>query len=113
MSDERSSLISVSYIFKSHASSLISRYLIDTGRHLLYKQAFLLSFADKAGEEGEAVIVGPWGARRGLWRNIRRGWRRPRKQRQHSRVIIGGTLSSVTEVKLIISCAWLLPSIQR
>lgn len=48
-------------------------YLIDAGRHLLYKQALLLSFADQAGEEGEAVVVGPGWARRGLRRNIRRG----------------------------------------
>lgn len=67
-------------------------YLIDAGRHLLYKQALLLSLADQAGEEGEAVIVGPGGARRGLWRNIRRGWGRPRKYRDTGWMIIGCTL---------------------
>lgn len=52
---------------------LMLLYLVDAGRHLLYKQPFLLSLADKAGEEGETVVVGTWGAGRGLWGNIRRG----------------------------------------
>lgn len=55
----------------------MSLYLIYAGRHLLYKKALLLSLADQAGEEGEAIVVGPGGARRGLRRNIRRGRGRP------------------------------------
>lgn len=59
----------------------MSLYLIDAGRHLLYEQALLLSLTHQAGEEGEAVVVGPGGARRGLWRNIGRGRGRPEKYR--------------------------------
>lgn len=64
-----------------HTGSLMPLYLIDAGRHLLYKQALLLSLADQAGEEGESVVVGPGRARRGLWGNIRRGRGRPGKYR--------------------------------
>lgn len=46
---------------------LATPYLIDAGRHLLHKQALLLSLAHQAGEEGEAVVVGPGGSGRGLW----------------------------------------------
>lgn len=52
-------------------------YLIDADGHFLYKQALLLSLADQTGEESETVIVGSWGAWRGLWGNIRRRWSRP------------------------------------
>lgn len=41
-------------------------HLVDAGRHLLHKQAFLLSLAHQAGEEGETVVVGPGGAGRRL-----------------------------------------------
>lgn len=51
------------YSLQVDTESLTPFYLIDAGRHLLYKQALFLSFADKAGEEGEAVVVGPGGAR--------------------------------------------------
>lgn len=64
-------------------------YLIDAGGHLLYKQALLLSLADQAGEEGEAVVVGSRGARRGLWRNIRRGRGRPGEHRATGKMIRG------------------------
>lgn len=57
-------------------------YLIDAGRHLLHKQALLLSLADQAGEEGEAIVVCPRGARGGLWGNIRRGRGGPGKHRR-------------------------------
>ena len=67
-------------------------YLIDASRHLLHKQALLFSFADQAGEEGEAVVVGSGGARRGLRRNIRRGRGRAGKDRQCNLVIIGDEL---------------------
>lgn len=66
------------------ASTLTPSYLIDTRRHLFHKQALLLSFADEPGEEGETVIVGPWGARRRLWGNIRRGGCRPGKHRDNT-----------------------------
>lgn len=41
-------------------------HLVDAGRHLLHKQALLLPLAHQAGEEGEAVVVGPGGAGRRL-----------------------------------------------
>ena len=68
------------------AGSLMLLYLIDTGGHFLHKKALLLSLADKAGEEGETVVVGPWGARRGLWGHIRRGWGRPRTYKNNTAV---------------------------
>lgn len=57
-------------------------YLIDADRHLLHKEALLLSLTDQAGEEAKTVIIGPGGAGRGLWGNIRRGGSRPVEHRQ-------------------------------
>lgn len=57
-------------------------YLIDAGGHLLHKQALLLSLPNQAGEEGEAIVVGPRGARRGLRGNVRRGRGGPGKHRR-------------------------------
>lgn len=41
-------------------------HLVDAGRHFLHKQALLLPLAHQAGEEGEAVVVGPGGPGRRL-----------------------------------------------
>lgn len=56
-------------------------HLIDAGGHLLHKQTLLLPLADQAGEEGEAVVVGPGGPGGGLGGHVGGGGGRPVKSR--------------------------------